>query len=130
MKTTIKKLLTVGTKLKVVHFHQEKTGRYSIEDKQEIIENATQNKYVQNFRIISENTDTFEFSYTSTIVPEKLDCTRSIDIVQSNAIRFNSGSWLYFGPAAQSEQTENGFKVWELDRDGKIYSTITYEFCE
>lgn len=130
MKASIKKLLAVGTKLRVVSFESTKGGRYRIEDRAGILENVEKSDTIKNFRIVSENAEFFEVSYISCTVPEKLDCIRSIDIVQSNAIRFEGGSWLYYGPAAQSELTTKGFKVWEIDRDGNICDVIEYEFCE
>ena len=130
MKSSIKKLLQVGIKLRVVSFETTKGGRYRMEDKAGILENVAKSDTIKNFRIISENPEFFEVLYTSSKVPEKLDCIRAIDTVQTNAIRFGGGSWLYYGPASQSELTDKGFKVWEIDRDGKICDTITYEFCE
>lgn len=130
MKSSIKKLLSVGVKLHVVSFEREIFGRYRIEDKADILKNIEKYDTIKNFRIVSENLEFFEVAYTSNKVPEKLDCIRAIDIVQTNAIRFDSGSWLYYGPAAQSELTKKGFKVWEIDCDGKICDVIEYEFCE
>ena len=130
MKASIKKLLAVGVKLRVVSFETEKGGRYRTEDKAGILENVEKSETIKNFRIVSENPEFFEVLYTSSSVPEKLDCIRAIDIVRTNAIRFETWSWLYYGPASQSELTEKGFKVWEINRDGKNCDTIEYEFCE
>ena len=130
MKASIKNRLAVGVKLRVVSFEREISGRYRTEDKAGILENVAKSATIKNFRIVSENPEFFEVLYTSSKVPEKLDYIRAIDTVQTNAIRFAGGSWLYYGPAAQSELTEKGFKVWEIDRDGKICDVIEYEFFE
>lgn len=130
MKASIKKRLAVGVKLLVVSFESKKYGRYPVKSKAEILEKAMENPAIKDFRIVSENPDIFEVSYIYDCVPERLSAARVIDTVQTNAIRFEGGSWLYYGPAAQSELTEKGFKVWEIDREGNICDVIEYEFCE
>lgn len=130
MKASIKKRLAVGVKLRVVSFESKKSGRYLTKSKAEILAKAMENPAIKDFRIVSENPDLFEVSYIYDCVPEKLVAVRAIDTVQTNAIRFEGGSWLYYGPAAQSELTEKGFKVWEMDREGNICDVIGYEFCE
>lgn len=130
MKISIKKLLQVGKKIKVVYFEDYKEWVYKIEDKARILENVEKNENIKNFRILSESDGLMRVSYTLCKVPEKLDCIRSIIKVQSNAIQFEGKSWLYFPPASQSELTENGFVVWEKDDDGKVYGKIEYIFID
>lgn len=52
---------------------------------------------------------------------------RKIDKVQSNAIRFEGGSWLYFPLASQSQEIENGFIVWEI-YEGVAINQLQYTF--
>ena len=52
---------------------------------------------------------------------------RKIDKVQSNAIRFEGGSWLYFPLASESQEIENGFIVWDT-YEGVAINQLQYTF--
>lgn len=132
MKASIKKRLSVGVKLRVVSFQRKISKRFGLDDKEGVLARVAENPGIKNFRIVSENIEAgyFGCEYDMWDVPERIAGIRSIDTVQTNAIMFDGGSWLYYGPAAQSELTEKGFKVWEIDREGNICDVIEYEFCE
>ena len=93
MKASIKKLLAVGVKLRVVSFQRKVSKCFSISDKADVLASVQENsEKIKNFRITSENIDEniFDCSFDTFEVPEKLDCVRAIDKVQSNAIRFDT----------------------------------------
>lgn len=58
----------------------------------------------------------------------RIGIERTIETVQTNAIKFNDKSWLYFPPAKDSEETENGFIVHE-NYNG-THNSLTYEFIQ
>ena len=51
-----------------------------------------------------------------------LNQIRKIDIIQTNALRFEGGSWLYFPKSFEFESWENGFIIY--DSKGQQYETI------
>lgn len=64
----------------------------------------------------------------ATPVPKLDGTTRAIKKVQSNAIQFENGSWLYWEKASRYEFFEGGFSVfWDEERKNKI---MDYFFVE
>tara|TARA_R100001086_G_scaffold127845_1_gene66172 strand:- start:2205 stop:2477 length:273 start_codon:yes stop_codon:yes gene_type:complete len=60
-----------------------------------------------------------------------LNVTRKIDVVQTNAICFEGGSWLYFPKAKYVEILgDNAFSFVGGDFASQKGKTITYEFKE
>lgn len=57
------------------------------------------------------------------------DIARLIAVRQTNAIKFEWGSWLYFWPASQSEWIDEAnkiFRVWDIDNWEKR-AILTYK---
>lgn len=53
-----------------------------------------------------------------------LNTTRAIEKKQSNAIKFEGGSWLYFPTAAEFKGTNDGFMVMEGDTTFLKYMVV------
>lgn len=100
MKSSIKKLLQVGTSLTMLR-HED----------------------VEGTDIEFYNKDTGTFSN------KRIWLARKIDIRQTNAIKFKWGSWLYFWPAGQSEWIKDWetFRVWDIDIEGNKCCILTYK---
>jgi len=98
MKASIKRLLNKGTALTMIRYEKTEGVDYEVYNPE-----------------------------TKTFWNNKMLKERKIDIVQTNAIRFEWGSWLYFWPAPQSEWIEEwkSFKVWDIYK-GEKQNILTY----
>ena len=101
MKSSIKKLLQKGAEVKMIKF-EDKEG----------VDIETYNQETWNF----EN-KSIKAWY------------RKIEVRQTNAIKFEGGSWLYFWLASESEwvnEEEKIFRVWDLC-EGIKRNILTYK---
>jgi len=57
---------------------------------------------------------------------KSLNIIREIEIMQTNAIKFNGGSWLYFPKSNDFESWESGFIIWD-GRESQYPVKLKYE---
>ena len=56
-----------------------------------------------------------------------LNKPRKIEIKQTNGVRFEGGSWLYYPPAKEFRIENDIAIVQETDRDGNTYDLLFYK---
>lgn len=122
MKASIKKLLTLGTTLRMIRTSPRKIATWLPETREALetfratltdSELATVTESPQK-GITPEGINMTQYIFETTTPRESLALPRKIIKVQTNAIQFEGKSWLYFdAPAANSEHTPNGFIVWD-----------------